>query len=494
MRFLDDFERRLDRAPRWSLAALGGLVALAIAVAVHYPFLGDFFALDDFIALYQVEKRDLATLLRDAFALPQDARFERISPFWRPMGLLYFDFTHAAFGLEPAPYHVVNVLLHGLNAVLLAVLVALLSRSAFAAASAAIVFAVLPTYDIAVLWISQGFELLAVAFGLASLTLFALYVRHRGSRRLLYAAAIVTALLALMAKESSPFLLVMLFPMFVVLEGWPDIRSKALKPLAPLVPFGLLLGLYTLFIVVQEHALGTSSHKVGTHIVDNLQFYLRWMTLPIPYTWGSWVEAASHVTAVLLLSGILFAVATGRTLVVFFAVWMLVALLPVLPFATGVELRYTYIPSLGLAAMAGLAIDAARRWLGRVRFRWANLVTIVGVLVLAVFLSTRARDQQHWLHAQASLLETFVEDVGAQCGTPLPRSVLVLNSPIPDPYDLRLRSAVNIYYGGSTEIEVTRFEGASLPVTAASRPDGCALAYRDGRYHLAETISGTSGQ
>lgn len=491
MRFLDNFEHELDRAPRWPLTVLGGLVALAVAIGTYYPFLHDFFALDDFVGLYLVERRDFATLLRDAFALPQALTFAH-SPFWRPLGLVHLDLAHTVFGLDPTPYHVTNVLLHGLNAMLLAVLVAMLSRSAFAAASAAIVFAVLPTYDIAVLWISQDFELLVATFGLASLTLFAAYVRYGRTRRLLYGAALVTALLALMAKESAPFLLAVLFPMIVVLEGWPDIRLRGQKSIAEMIPFGLLIGSYSLFILLQERPLGGSTH-VGTHMAHNLQMYVRWMTLPIPYTWGSWVEVASHITAVLFLSGMVFAVMTRRTLVIFFAFWMLVVLFPVLLFS-GVEFRYTYLPSLALAAMMGLGIDAVRRRLRRVHFRWANLAVALGVLTLAVFLSSRARDQQHWLRAQASFGETLVEDVGSQCGTPLPHNVFILNSPIPDPYDLRLRSAVNLYYGGRADIEVTGIEGSSLPFMAASSPNRCVLAYHDGHYRLAEGATSASSQ
>ncbi len=177
----------------------------------------------------------------------------------------------------------------------------MLSRSAFAAASAAVVFAVLPTYEIAVLWMSQAFELLLAAFGLASLTLFAAYVRFGRSRRLPYGAALVTALFALMAKESGPLLLAVLFPMIVVLDGWPSVRRRWRMQTAELVPFGLLIGSYSLFIFLQEQPLGTSTYGVGSHMTRDLWVFLRWMTLPIhgpgrpsffPLPWGKTMDFA----------------------------------------------------------------------------------------------------------------------------------------------------------------------------------------------------------
>jgi len=471
----------------------GGLLASALAVGTYYPFLRDFFALDDFVGLYLVERRDLAAVLRDAFALPQALSFG-VSPFWRPVGMLYFYVAETAFGLHPLGYHVTNVLLHGLNAILLAVLVRTLSRSAFAAATAAIVFAVLPTYDIAVLWISQTFELLVATFGLASLTLFAAYVRYGRPRRLLYGAALVTALLALLAKESGPFLLVVLFPMIVILDGWPGVRRNWRVRTAELIPFALLVGSYSLFIFLQERPLGISTYDVGPQVARNLWVYLRWMTLPIPRGWGSWVGVASQFTAVLLLMSTVLALVTRRALVTFFVLWIFVVLLPVLPFATGVELRYTYLPSLALAALLGLGVDALRRRLMRARFRWANAAVALAVLTLAVFLSTRAREQQGWLRAQAFLAQTLVEDVGSQCGMPLPKNIIVLNSPIPDPYGLRLRSAVNLYQGGGADIQVTGFQGGSLPPLAVFIPDRCVLTYYGGHYRLVEATPSASSR
>ena len=133
----------------------------------------------------------------------------------RPLTYLTFHWNHLAHGANPWGYHVVNVLLHGGNSILV-LLIALHSLPAPAAFFAASLFAVHPLSTEAVNYVFQRATLLAACFALLS---FLLFLRHR------YAWSVAVFGLSLLAKEET-----MALPAFVLLY---DLASRGKRPLRP---------------------------------------------------------------------------------------------------------------------------------------------------------------------------------------------------------------------------------------------------------------------
>ena len=470
-----------DTAPPALITALALLFPLGIAAATYFNFMTDGFALDDYILLDRVTDVGALTTLHHAFALPQSSPFGGAPFFWRPLGMLYLFAANMIFGLDATPYHIINLLLHGLNAALLVILVAMLTRSSTAGMISGALFAVMPTYEIGVTWISQVFELLGASFLLTCMILFTAYLRTGRTSRLLYSSALLSAVLALMSKESAVFILPMLAPLSFLVQGPRAAWQTRRRTTAELAPFGILAAAFVLFIFFQEYrtARGDPSYRLGAHVLDNLWTYLRWMTFPFPNTWGPWVRTAAHVTAALFLAGAGVAVVLRRGLALFLAVWMLFALLPFVQFTAGVELRYTYLASFPLAALLALSIAAFHRLVGRASLPTAHVFTAVGLYCLVLLFSVQTRDHQGWLQNQASEFQTLLRDVDSDCGyLKTEGQILVLNSPIFDPYGDRIQAAVNLSHQG---ISVYRVEGV-LPPMSGSDGDKCVLLYVEGRY------------
>jgi hypothetical protein len=91
------------------------------------------------------------------------------SPGYRPFVTLSYIVTQSLAGADPVPYHLTNFLLHGLNAALLALLVARLSGCRIAAWTTGLLFALHPIQHENVIWISGRTFPMAAAFSLGLL-------------------------------------------------------------------------------------------------------------------------------------------------------------------------------------------------------------------------------------------------------------------------------------------------------------------------------------
>ena len=167
-----------DQAATPLLSVLTLLTLFAVAFILYSPVLTDCFVFADFTWLNAASNPDAADFFRRAFTFPRETAFEQTTPFWRPAIDAYFFAGWRVYGLEPLGWHISNVVVHGLNASLVAILVWQLTSSRLTAFMVALLFIVLPTYDIAVSWISSSAELIAAFFYLLTLVLFAAYKQN----------------------------------------------------------------------------------------------------------------------------------------------------------------------------------------------------------------------------------------------------------------------------------------------------------------------------
>ncbi len=127
---------------------------------------------------------------------------------YRPLRTLAFAVERAVFGLRPAAFHAVQILLHAGCAALVYLLLIHLGLGAAAAAAGGALFAVHPAQVEAVAWISSLADVMAAFFTLLSIHA---WLRSRGPDRW-YAASILAGLLACLSKEAA-----IVFPGFLVL-------------------------------------------------------------------------------------------------------------------------------------------------------------------------------------------------------------------------------------------------------------------------------------
>ena len=171
----------------------------------------------------------------------------------------YFPLVYSAFrveyglwGIDPFGYHLINVLIHAANALLLWLL---LRRLDIAGAwFAAAVFALHPVHVESVAWITERKNVMSLFFSLASLLAWLRFVEPRGgSARRFYAASLIFYALALSSKATACTL-----PAAQLLLLWlrgHSIDRHRIAQVMPFFVFGVAMGLFVTYW--ERHHIGT---------------------------------------------------------------------------------------------------------------------------------------------------------------------------------------------------------------------------------------------
>ena len=343
-------------------ACIAGVALLA--VTVHSGSLANGFVYDD---AQQVVRnpwiRDPALLPKVVISGAWDYA-STASNYYRPAMHAFYTAVHAVRGLDPAVFHLANLLLHAAVCVLVFLLSELLFGDLFAALAAAAIFAVHPVHTEAVSWIGGFPDLGAALFCLAALWV------HAGDevawRR---CSAPALFLCALWCKE-----IALVLP--VLLLVWDKGHGHSLR-LTRYLPYAAVAAVY---LTLRAHALGGLApvrrhEELGTLAVAINTFpliaaYARMLVLPTRLTVFHGFEPASLFDLRVILGAAIVCAAAGM------AVWfrrsrevpvaLAVLALPLLPalYIPGVgenplAERYLYLPSLGFVWLLILAARAA---------------------------------------------------------------------------------------------------------------------------------------
>ena len=137
-----------------------------------------------------------------------------LSNYYRPLFLLWLRLNDALFGLHPWGWHLTSVAAHVAVTYLVYCLGLRLTRDAWIAAFAGLIFGLDPVHVEAVAYVSAVPELLCAVFVLAALLAW-LRTREGGLKRTWLAAALALYSAALLSKESG-----MMLPIFIALYAW----------------------------------------------------------------------------------------------------------------------------------------------------------------------------------------------------------------------------------------------------------------------------------
>lgn len=222
-------------------------IVFLLALLVHAPSLRNQFALDDFPRLVEnVQVRSIEGGLA-AFRQPTYP-----GNLFRPFLTFYFSLVYALAGYEPSIYHLINLLLHGVCALMVFSIFGRLITQTKAAVIAS-VFAVHPINVEAVANVSGSSELFYSVFVLGALRLgICLSAKRPPSqiiRTFLMTLAGAAIFFALASKESA---LCCIFLFLLVAYFYPACLSRG-SLLRSLIPFSLSLMLY---LALRIRALG----------------------------------------------------------------------------------------------------------------------------------------------------------------------------------------------------------------------------------------------
>ncbi len=274
--------------------------------------------------------------------------------FYRPVADLWFAASTTACGFALPCHHLLLFFVHLANVALVFALAISLFGSLRTAWLAALLFALQPAYTQAVVWLSAITGVFC-AFGyLGSLTAIAWSWRTNDDRRRRAHEAFAVVLFALAAFSHEA---AVTLPLTAALMWWLFGPSGAAKR-------GVLT--YGMTAVVIAFAAATllanrrnllfegSGYRPGTHAIDHALDYIA----------SLYVGPSSSVAHVFIVAALVALVLINRT-TRFGVLWMLIAMLPYLPFTAGNTSRYAYLPAIGFACAIAGAIVAGADWLRR---------------------------------------------------------------------------------------------------------------------------------
>jgi protein O-mannosyl-transferase len=248
----DDARDRLRR--RWNMIRLAaGLVALVFLV---YWQVGEFelIALDD--PVYVGENLHVQGGLSARNIAWSISGFHDGN--WIPLTWLSLMLDTTLFGVRPGVYHVMNVVLHAANAVLLFLFLARASGFQFRSACVAALFALHPLHVESVAWITERKDVLSTLFGLLSLLAYVGYCKSQS--RLSYAASFFCFAASLLAKQT----LVTLPFVLLLLDYWPlgrlTDRLSRRRAVLEKIPFLVVSAAFSSVAVVAQK----SGHTVAS--------------------------------------------------------------------------------------------------------------------------------------------------------------------------------------------------------------------------------------
>ena len=202
-----------------------------------------------------------------------------------PMVYTSFRLEYKLWGLNPHGYHITNILLHSINALLLWRLLRSLSIPGGWVAAA--IFALHPVQVESVAWVSERKNLLVALFGFLSILMWIRFIyqpSRSGRGRLFYVLSLFFYLLALLSKTTACTL-----PAALILILWLRHIRVDLRRWVQVIPY-LLLGLAAglLSIWWEKWHQGTGLIELGLNPIERiiiasraLWFYVGKLILPV---------------------------------------------------------------------------------------------------------------------------------------------------------------------------------------------------------------------
>ena len=331
---------------------------------------------------------------------------------WIPLTTLSHMLDCQLFGLHAGGHHLVNVLLHAANAVLLFLVLRAMTGALWRSAFVAAVFAVHPLRAESVAWVSERKDVLSALFFILSIGAYVRYAEEWKAssfakavagkkRRFFYALALVLFALGLMAKSmvaTLPFVL-------LLLDYWPLGRLRNRREFLRLawekVPFFALAAAAGVAAALVPDLVLTGTHQYPLLVrMDNAlvsyAVYLRQtvfpagLALPYPDVAGGppkWEVCLALVLLAAISAGAIACRKRSPSVLVGW-LWYLGMLVPVsgiiqISYDAAHADRYTYLPGIGLAIAVTWAVaDWSAGWKGRRMVLGGLMAGVIGALTV----------------------------------------------------------------------------------------------------------------
>jgi tetratricopeptide (TPR) repeat protein len=355
----------------YALSDRGASLLLGLALFLAYaPALLNGFVWDDAqIIVNNMVNRDWANLSK--VLLGPDVVFtDDVASYYRPLNRLLYVIEYHLYGLNPLGYHLLSLLLHFGNVILLFMFGRKVFAEGNAAFIAALFFAVHPANAEAINFISGRNNLFATFFVLAALLLF-----HTGRERQKTTFILLSALsilCGLLCKEIALMLLPLLF--FYPFHGEGANKPNFQERFMYLLPFMIAALLYLLLryaalsqVVTQPGTGSDLWHRLGMNLYI-IPLYASLIVIPFGYKvyYALPADVWQHLTWIVPFWGVFaccsyLLLRNGSKITYFALLWLFWNYLPIsniveIPSNPMAE-RYIYLPFIGVWLLIGAATD-----------------------------------------------------------------------------------------------------------------------------------------
>jgi len=349
--------------------------------------------------------------------------------FWQPLTWLSHMLDCQLFGLRSGMHHMMNLLFHIGNSLLLFLVFKSMTKALWESAFVAALFALHPLHVESVAWVAERKDVLSTFFWMLTMFVYIKYADKPGVMK--YLLVCTFFILGLMAKPmlvTLPFVLLLIdyWPLDRLQKRWAEKAHNSKRSKLSLT--GLiaektpLFALAAVFSVIAFLAQGEAVQSLGefqfkarvANALVSYVSYIRKMFWPsdlavfYPYQQTMPVWQAS-VSGFLLLFVSFSAVEMGRKRPYFWVgwFWYLGTLIPVIGLIQvgnhAMADRYTYIPLIGLFIIVSWGIsDLSRKW----RYRKQVISVSVGVLILILSVCSWVQ-VRHWKDSIALFSHTI---------------------------------------------------------------------------------------
>lgn len=378
------------------------LLLFILAVVLYSNSLGGEFVYDDeYFIVKNIHIRNLENI-PSFFVNPQAVAFADLAQdVYRPLTTVSYAFDYHLWRLDTFGYHLENVIFHGLNAILLFILLYLIFGDIFIAFLASLLFACHPVQTEVVAWISGRSSVLFLFFYLLSFIFYALYVKRRN--KIFLALSLILCVKALFSKEMAASLPLLLAAYDIHFAP----KEKLTKRLARWAPYFILTAAFVIirFLVMNRVAQsgwwGGNPYYTFLSMMAAMGEYARLLVWPVNlcafyvspvYTSFS---SARVILPALGLVGLIVALPFiyKRSRGISFAICIFfITLLPVsnlVPLKALVAERFLYLPAIGFCLMIAILLERLARVHSVISNINARRLAIGIAAILVIFYSAR---------------------------------------------------------------------------------------------------------
>lgn len=332
---------------------------------------------------------------------------------WMPLTWISFMFDSSISDMNPAYFHLMNLLFHILNTALLFIVFGKMTGSIWKSAAIAVLFAIHPLHVESVAWITERKDVLSTFFMMLTIWAYVHYVEKQNYKR--YTLAFVLFACGLMSKPmlvTLPFILLLLdyWPLrrFSILseekrQNWKASVNLFIRLIYEKIPLFLLSTAAVILTIIaqKEEIIIRQVIPIYLRIENAFVSYCSYIlmmifpsSLAVLYPHPEFIPLWQLLGAVVLLTLIsVLAIYTAKQFPYFISgwLWYLGTLVPVIGLVqVGVQSmadRYTYIPLIGLFIVIVWGVCDLTERLAYKKYILASISAIVILLLVTCTLS-----------------------------------------------------------------------------------------------------------